>query len=76
VPVWLANVDLRDVWRDPQWTFEQRRDLIVDRIRASGWECRFVDELAGCETVWDFDQVWSVIYDQADDDRVWIATVI
>ena len=82
-PIWGRKINLKDVFRNDALTFEQRRDAIVKRIRNSGWLndrdeydelVTLVEELSDTtDTQW-FDQVWSLIYDHADYDRVWIST--
>jgi hypothetical protein len=80
MPIWLDKINLADVFHNEEMSFEQRRDVIVQRIRRSGWPDRnssvydLIDELADCETGNEFDGPWSLIYDEADADRVWIAT--
>lgn len=78
---WLLTVNLADVFRNEELTFEERRDAIVQRIRASGWITEddysldnLVEELGDAEDTDEFDAVWDVLYDHADADRVWIAT--
>ncbi len=78
---WLLTINLRDVFRNEDMTFEERRDAIVARIRASGWITEddwsldnLVEELGDVETTDEFDAVWDEIYNEADADRVWIAT--
>ncbi len=78
---WLLTINVADVFRNEDMTFEQRRDAIVQRIHASGWIAEddytlgdLVDELGDAADTDDFDAVWDEIYNQADADRVWIAT--
>jgi hypothetical protein len=83
LPVWDRKIRLADVWRNEAMTFEQRRDAIVRRLRVSSWVkgCDEFDELPQAigelSEVADanaFDEVWDLIYDLADADRVWIDT--
>jgi hypothetical protein len=83
MPVWYETVRLSDVFHNEEMTFEQRRDEIVRRLRASSWvKCaddndvlpNLIDELKNAADVDEFDTVWDVIYDYADADRVWIDT--
>lgn len=80
-PIWAHRINLADVFRNDELSFEQRRDALVRRIRKSPWAKdnyslgEMLDELADGTTVEDFDYVWDAIYDEADRDRVWIATV-
>lgn len=82
-PVWAHKINLADVFHNDGMTFEQKRDAIVARIRATTWFKgyseyddlpMFIGELAGVEDVEDFDAIWEQVYDVADYDRVWIAT--
>lgn len=81
---WKYTINLADVFHSDTLTFEQKRDVIVERLRNSQWFKtkgefddlpQFVDELAGTSDEDAFDGVWSSIYDEADADRVWIKTV-
>jgi hypothetical protein len=81
-PVWAHKIRLADVWRNENMTFEERRDVIVRRIRATTWFKsydefddlpQFVEELADAEDTDAFNSAWDCIYDIADADRVWIA---
>lgn len=83
-PIWDRKINLADVFHNDGLTFEQKRDAIVARIRASAWFKQYdeyddlpqyVEELADTEDNASFNAVWSEIYDIADYDRVWIATV-
>jgi len=67
-------------------TFEERKSAIIDQIRASRWYRRAEDDRADDlhdilnmlgETAdeEEFDNVWENVYDLADEDRIWIATV-
>jgi hypothetical protein len=82
-PVWDRKIRLADVWRNEAMTFEQRRDAIVARLRASAWFKGYdeydelpqsVEEMADAETKAAFNDVMDEIYDIADADRVWIET--
>ena len=81
---WLETVRLGDVWRNESMTFEQRRDEIVRRVKASNWYRStdssvelpdVVDDLAHATDASRFDFAWRYLYDIADWDRVWIDTV-
>jgi len=83
-PSWAHKINLRDVFHNDDLTFEQKRDAIVARIRATTWFKQydefddlpqFVEELADAEDKYAFNDVLGEIYDIADADRVWIATV-
>ena len=82
-PSWAHKLNLADVFRNDDLSFEQKRDAIVRRIRATTWFKgydesddlpQFVEELAGAADAAEFDGPWDCIYDIADADRVWIAT--
>jgi hypothetical protein len=87
-PVWEHTINLAGVFHNEDLTFEERRDRIVDVIRASTWYknrvegtnvfdvlYELVDELADTTTGDEFNVVWDAVYDEADYDRVWIKTV-
>lgn len=85
LPVWDRKIRLGDVFRNEDMSFEERRDAIAARLRASAWLTdpdrrmgldEAVDGLAGAEDVDEFDGWWDEIYDLADYDRVWIDTVL
>lgn len=82
---WKETVRLADVFHNEEMDFPERRDAIVARIKHTKWyqlaaredaELFYViDELADTEGADEFDCVWNYVYDIADGDRVWIATV-
>lgn len=83
LPSWERRLDVAGVFHDGALTFEQRRDAVVARIRASGWLdgrdmfdglVLAVEGLEGADDVDEFDGWWDEIYDYADYDRVWIVT--
>lgn len=80
--VWNYKLQLGDLFHNDDMRFEQRRDAIVARIKAS----RFYDaddlvlddilyELAGAQEPDDFDGPWSWFYDYADMHRIWVETI-
>ena len=82
-PSWAHKINLRGVFHNDELTFEQKRDAIVRRIRATTWFKQydefddlpqFVEELADAEDNASFNSLWSDLYDMADADRVWIET--
>lgn len=86
LPVWDRRINVSDVWRDENLTFEQRRDAIVARLNASPWiknrdQSGFdqlgdiVYNLSTADDVEEFDGWWDELYDHADYDRVWIAII-
>jgi hypothetical protein len=85
MPSWRYRLDVSDVFHDDGRTFEERRDIIVARIKAAPfYESRWgdwdllvdiVDRLADSPEGDTFDEAWSEFYDWADyAHRVWIAT--
>lgn len=77
---WEYMVKLGDVFH-ADMAFAAKRDVIVERIRASQWfsECHdsiadLVDRLARTSDTRAFNRVWNIIYDRADVDRAWIET--
>lgn len=80
---WNITVKLKDVWRNDSLSFEEKRDKVVERIKASGWRDltpypdtfdEVVANLAESLDIGEFDGVWIELYDLADSDRVWIET--
>ncbi len=85
MPAWTHEINLADIWRDENRTFEEKRDTIVARLRTSPWIAdrdrsgfdelgEVVANLAAARDVEEFDVWWNDLYDHADRDRVWIAT--
>lgn len=81
--VWLETIKLGDVFHNSDMSFEEVRDRVVARIRASNWEGiafhwpdvkEAVDNLAETRDTEEFNWWWSEIYDYADQDRVWLDT--
>jgi len=79
---WIHTLFLGDVFHDESRTFEQRRDEIVRRIKASRWYDeddwraeQIVEDLAETVDADDFDGPWSDFYDWADASRVWVETI-
>jgi hypothetical protein len=75
---WKYTLNLATVFHNESMTFEERRDRIVARTRASAWykskdvgdELRvLVADLADALDQAQFDTVWDAIYDEADADR-------
>ena len=79
--IWDRRIRLSDIFHNTEMSFEERRDAIVLRIRNSRWAdenetvAELLGELADTETEDEFNGPWDAIYDEADYDRVWIATV-
>lgn len=77
------TVKLKDVWSDDGLPFEEKRDKIVERIKASGWRDitpypdlfdDLVHDLGETVDTGEFDYLFVEFYDLADSDRVWIET--
>lgn len=78
---WDFKLELKDVFHNEDLSFEEKRDEIVDRINSApfmdeddGELVDIVEELAGTETIPEFDRAWSWFYDWADFARVWVET--
>lgn len=81
-PIWAHRVNVADIWNDDDLAFEQKRDGIAARLKASSW-LKGRDEfdavviaVEGLEQAEDYDEFngwWDELYDHADFDRVWIA---
>jgi hypothetical protein len=80
---WPYQIYLSDIWKNPGLSFEEQRDAIVERLRASEWIIRegsdggpldrTVEELAEAYDVAEFDDVWAEVYRYAGADRTcWI----
>lgn len=84
-PVWGRRIDLSHVFHNDRLTFEERRDAIAKRLKASPWYVNadvaefdgvhdVVNEIGNAEDQEEFDGWWDELYDLADTDRVWIKT--
>lgn len=85
-PIWDRKINLSGVFHNDTMTFTERRDAIVRILRASAWMkqraeqdafgglAEILDNLAEAEDTEEFDGWWDELYDEADYDRVWIAT--
>lgn len=78
---WKHKLQLGDIFHNEDMPFEQRRDEIVRRIKASPWwdedDYRLhaaVDLISESDSVGEFDGYWDEFYDWADDESVWIET--
>jgi hypothetical protein len=83
LPVWDRKINLADVFHNEAMSFIEIRDAVARRLRASTWLkdrdefdelVEAVDNLAEAEDAQGFDEWWSVVYDHADADRMWINT--
>ena len=84
-PVWGRTISVAHLFHNDRLTFEERRDAIVKRLKASPWYTRAdkaefdgvydtVHELAHAEDQTEFNGWWDELYDLADIDRVHIRT--
>lgn len=80
---WEHKLDVSNVFHNEDLTFEEIRDAVVRRIKASSFykaakeSMEFediVEELGEAETVGQFDFIWNAIYDYADMYDCWIST--
>lgn len=79
--VWFLTVPLADVWKNPELSFDEQVEKIVERIKASTWRSitpyphTFDELLATLEKSSDaqeFNATWDEVMDLADLDRVWV----
>jgi hypothetical protein len=80
--IWLYTIRLGDIWKNPDLTFKDHRDRIVERLSTSRWATEtggedsdladLLRQLGEATDEQEFDDVWTEIYDLADDDRAWI----
>lgn len=77
---WQKTIDLVDVWNSTELSFAEKRDIVVERVRKSGWPNEnsvlsgLLDQMTDLDDVQEFDFLWDQVYDEADWDRVWIST--
>ncbi len=81
--VWHLKIDLSQIWQSGLLDFDEKREKIVEAIKASGWRAltpypdtfdEYVANIEQAEDVSEFDEYFDVLYDLADGDRVWIET--
>lgn len=79
---WNGNIDVKDYFDNAHLSFEECRDGIIDQLKKSNWYkgedldlLDVIEELELSEDVQEFDVCWNALYDLADRDRIWIATV-
>lgn len=82
--VWAHRLDIGDIWNDEAIPADERRRLIVARIKNASWykaEDEFselhyiVDNLADDLDQDEWNGWWDEFYDWCDVNRVWVATV-
>lgn len=81
---WKHRLNLSDVFHNDDLEFEEIRDQTVARLKASSFYREVVserfgfedlaDELGDTETVGQFDFIWNIVYDYADNYDCWIST--
>lgn len=80
---WQITIGLTDIWKNDNFSFEEQVELIVARIKKSGWRDitpypdffdGLIANLESSEDKEEFNGWWYELYDQADSDRVWIET--
>jgi hypothetical protein len=78
---WAHTLKLGDIFHSEVHSFTSKRDIIVERIRGTGFFddadselMELVDELADSRDIDEFDRVWDYFYDWADANRVWVVT--
>jgi hypothetical protein len=81
VNVWHYTLKLGDIFHDDAMPFEQKRDEIVRRIKATTFwnpdNFELSDVMEGLEQADDvpeFDEAWADFYDYADRERIWVET--
>lgn len=85
---WNYKLDISDIFHNDDFDLSETSRTISDRIKRNKWykdmEERYQEEMGeileelvdageAADNTW-FNQVWSAIYDIADDDRTWIKT--
>lgn len=82
---WFLTIDLADVWQDENLPFEEKRDTICKRIRSSNWAKltpypghlnELVNAVGATISLGGFDAAFNELYDLADNDGVWIETIV
>ena len=80
---WNKTIDIKGILRDEDLTFEEKRDAIAAKVKASSWYKeqdsadfpvlhQIVEEMEDCDEVEWFDSTLTALYDEADYDRVWL----
>ena len=85
---WQGLVNVADLWKDDEMPFDNKRDLIVGRIKSLPQYVEdqesdefdealwlIVDEMSGVEEEDEFDYVWDSFYDWCDAERIWVVGV-
>ncbi|WP_306365372.1 hypothetical protein [Nocardia sp. CC227C] len=85
-PIWEETIDVSDVFHHGDMSFEEIRDAVVAKVKASRWYARdgrdygdplneVVEGLSEADDTRCFDYHLNELYDLADFARVWIKTV-
>lgn len=86
MPVWHRTVKLGDLvqqWKNQQIDITELAELVVERIKRSGWRALtsdpdlfddLLDELSEVLNKDEYTGAFNELYDLADIDRVWIET--
>lgn len=82
---WKTYLKIADIWNDEDASLEQKRDVIVERIKelpqyvedndADNFDEELwwiVDELSDVDDEEWFNNVWDAFYDWCDSERVWV----
>lgn len=80
--MWFYEVDLRDEWNDYRKIgFEEFLLRVVEKLALSDWNKdsdlleEYLDTLSLCSTEEEFEHEFDQIWDLADEERCWIATI-
>ena len=76
---WVATVNVAEVWGDDSLSLHDKAKRLAALLNACPLADDYLESLtedliyagADGDTLW-FDAVWNVVYDWADDNRVWI----
>lgn len=77
---WIGTIDLSSFFHNDSLDIAEKATLTANAIRKHNrhndddLEC-FAQDFSELTTVQDFDMVLSELYDYADEQRIWIATV-
>ena len=79
--VWFLTVPLADVWKNPELSFDEQVEKIVERIKESTWRSitpyphtfdELIATLEKSSDAQEFNATWDEVMDLADLDRVWV----
>ncbi len=76
---WRYTLHLEDTFYNDALSYEEARNIIVDRIRSSKFYdatdeklMDVIDGLSEADNVTMFDYYWDDFYDWCDEERVWV----